>query len=224
SSRNLMVNFLLQRVTSFDKDRSGYLSEDEFPDLQQAMSQQIQVTAEFRAVDLNADGMLLRDEIRTFMERDLIATQSGIELSVQQDGRTLFKLLDSNSDRRLTERELRDGYVQLRPYDADQNGQLSEAELGTAYALQIGLGQAESLRLENMMSMNMPANRTDAVLPGVEGLSGPEWFRRMDRNQDRDVSWREFPGPRDLFRRIDTDGDGLLTSTEAEAYSADTAQ
>ncbi len=45
--------------------------------------------------------------------------------------------------------------------------------------------------------------------------SGPEWFLAMDRNRDGDVSNREFLGPADDFRRLDEDGDGLLSASEA---------
>jgi Ca2+-binding EF-hand superfamily protein len=57
----------------------------------------------------------------------------------------------------------------------------------------------------------------DAILSGREGLSGPEWFKRMDRNQDGDVSRREFLGSAEQFTRLDADADGLLNASEAEA-------
>ena len=75
--------------------------------------------------------------------------------------------------------------------------------------------------MDSMQNMSMMARSTDAVLPGVSGLSGPEWFRRMDRNQDRDVSSREFLGPRALFKKLDKDDDGLLSADEAEQLTAD---
>jgi hypothetical protein len=40
----------------------------------------------------------------------------------------------------------------------------------------------------------------------------------MDRNGDGDVSRREFLGTDEQFREIDTDGDGLISVEEAEAY------
>ncbi|MCA9086805.1 MAG: hypothetical protein KDA81_22260, partial [Planctomycetaceae bacterium] len=215
-ARTMMVNFLLQRMATFDSDKSGYLSEDEFPALQQAMSEQLQIAADFGTVDINGDEMLLRDEVSRFIERDMIATQSQIEVSVRQDGKTLFKILDANRDRRLSPRELNEGFQQLAEYDRNDDHNISESELGTAYALQIGLGQTATLRIDSMSSMNRMAEQTDAVLPGIEGLAGPEWFRRMDRNQDRDVSWREFPGTRTLFDQLDTNHDQLISADEAE--------
>ncbi|MEZ6121862.1 MAG: hypothetical protein R3C49_01650 [Planctomycetaceae bacterium] len=217
TSRGFMVNFLLQRMVAYDEDKNGYLSAEEFPQLQQDLTGQLQVQGSFQDVDLNSDGMLLRDEVKAFIERDAIATQAHIDVSVRQDGQTLFKLLDINSDRRLSERELREGFDVLLKYDVSGDEQLSEAELGTEYALQIGLGQAPSLRLDSMAMMSMQARSTDAVLPGLSGLSGPEWFRRMDRNQDHDVSRREFLAPQNIFDQLDTNHDNLLSAEEASA-------
>jgi hypothetical protein len=39
----------------------------------------------------------------------------------------------------------------------------------------------------------------------------------MDKNGDGDVSPREFLGTPEDFRRIDTNGDGLIDPEEAEA-------
>ncbi len=43
----------------------------------------------------------------------------------------------------------------------------------------------------------------------------PDWFHKMDRNHDGDVSRREFLGPRDQFDRLDRDKDGLIDADEA---------
>ena len=52
------------------------------------------------------------------------------------------------------------------------------------------------------------------------GFSPADSFRRMDRNQDSDVSIREFLAPRHLFDLLDTNHDQLLSTAEAEALSA----
>jgi hypothetical protein len=38
----------------------------------------------------------------------------------------------------------------------------------------------------------------------------------MDRNNDGDVSLREFLGPLQRFRELDTNGDGLISPAEAD--------
>ena len=48
------------------------------------------------------------------------------------------------------------------------------------------------------------------------------WFQKMDRNRDGDVSRKEFLGTDEQFRAIDTDGDGLISVAEAEAFDAKT--
>jgi hypothetical protein len=42
----------------------------------------------------------------------------------------------------------------------------------------------------------------------------------MDRNQDSDISRREFVGTDEQFAQLDTDGDGLLSEEEAERADA----
>src|SRR5262249_38667326 len=55
---------------------------------------------------------------------------------------------------------------------------------------------------------------------GTAPVRGPLWFRKMDRNQDGDVSRREFVGTDEQFAQLDTDGDGLISVEEAERANA----
>jgi hypothetical protein len=45
---------------------------------------------------------------------------------------------------------------------------------------------------------------------------GPAWFQKMDRNDDGELSSREFLGPADVFKRLDKDKNGVLDAAEAE--------
>ncbi len=217
NNRAVTRGFLGQTFVMIDGDRNQYLDETEFAGIVGAM-QQSGANGDFATVDQNADKMVTRDELFSFVERDLMAAASRIEVTVKQDGKTLFSLLDANQDRRLSAREVRSGTAVLQKYDLNGDGAFAETELGTEYVLTLGLGRSELRRNSGMMTMQtMTMNSGDAILPGLEGLSGPEWFRRMDRNQDGDVSAREFPGTSTQFKTLDTDQDGLMSASEAEA-------
>ena len=217
NNRAATRGFLGQTFVMIDGDRNQYLDETEFAGIVGAM-QQSGANGDFATVDQNSDKMVTRDELFSFVERDLMAAASRIEVTVKQDGKTLFSLLDANQDRRLSAREVKSGSSILQKYDLNGDGSFAETELGTEYVLTLGLGRSELRRNSGMMTMQtMAMNSGDAVLPGLEGLDGPEWFRRMDRNQDGDVSVREFLGTSTQFAALDTDQDGLMSASEAEA-------
>jgi Ca2+-binding EF-hand superfamily protein len=217
NNRAATRGFLGQTFVMIDGDRNQYLDETEFAGILGAM-QQSGANGDFATVDQNSDKMVTRDELFSFVERDLMAAASRIEVTVKQDGKTLFSLLDANQDRRLSAREIKSGSSILQKYDLNGDGAFAETELGTEYVLTLGLGRSELRRNSGMMTMQtMAMNSGDAILPGLKGLDGPEWFRRMDRNQDGDVSVREFLGTSTQFAALDTDQDGLMSASEAEA-------
>ena len=160
--------------------------------------------------------MVTRDEIFSFAKRDQMASASRVEVSVGQDGKTLFGLLDRNGDRRLSVREIRSGSDTLKDYDFNKDNKFADSELGTEFVLAISLGRPEFRRNSGQSEMMAMQMRTgDAILPGRDALEGPEWFRRMDRNQDGDVSPREFPGTAEQFIQLDVDADKLISAEEA---------
>jgi Ca2+-binding EF-hand superfamily protein len=217
NNRAVTRGFLGQTFVMIDVDRNQYLDETEFAGIVGAM-QQSGANGDFATVDQNSDKMVTRDELFSFVERDLMAAASRIEVTVKQDGKTLFSLLDANQDRRLSAREIKSGTAVLQKYDLNGDGAFAETELGTEYVLTLGLGRSELRRNSGMMTMQaMTMNSGDPILPGLAGLNGPEWFRRMDRNQDGDVSAREFLGTSTQFAELDTDQDGLMSVSEAEA-------
>ena len=215
NDRRNVQGYLGQTFVMSDSDRNQYLDESEFSGMIEALNRS-GVKTDFAAVDFNGDAMVTRDEVFSFARRDQMATASRVEVSVRQDGKTLFGLLDKNSDRRLSAREMRSGSNVLHAYDFNQDNKFADAELGTEFVLAISLGRPEFRRTSgqtDMMSMQMGAG--DAILPGAESMQGPEWFRRMDRNQDGDVSPREFLGTTQQFVQIDSDGDRLISADEA---------
>lgn len=218
NSRAYTQGFLGQNFIMSDTDKNQYLNEAEFAAFSSSLSRS-GVEADFAAVDIDQDKMVTRNEVFGFAARDMIATASRIEVSVRQEGRTLFSMLDQNSDRRLTQREILSGEVRLKEADLNQDNKFADTELGTEYTLTIGLGQSDLRREVRSGAMQMQGRMqtSDAYVPDTSSLSGPEWFRRMDRNRDGDVSTREFVGTNEAFRKVDTNADGLIDPSEADA-------
>jgi len=216
NDRMMSKGYIGQEFSLADADRSQELSADEFSGLSASLAR-AGANLEFAAVDQDNSGGLSRKELFRSLDGEQAVVSGRVEMTVEQSGRTLFSLLDVNRDRRLTRREIRAGQSVLRQFDVNADGLFSELELGTEYSLSIGLGRSEYRRASADMAMNaaMMPGAADAVLPGTDNLSGPLWFRRMDRNQDGDVSSREFPGTAVQFQQLDTDADGLISSTEA---------
>lgn len=189
-----------------DRDKNKYLDEMEFP----AVGLQ---GADFKMVDRNGDGMVTVDEVVAFVDQDAASSQSRVLMTVGHDGSSLFELLDVNRDRRLTRRELTEAAARLRSLDKDGDGFLTSAELAGRFRVFFEVGKPA------LFAPGAAANRPDMNAPILNNApnDGPEWFRKMDRNRDGDVSRREFLGPVELFKKLDADGDGLISKTEAEA-------
>ena len=220
NDRRNTQGYLGQTFVMSDGDRNQYLDEGEFSGMMEALNRS-GVRGDFGMVDFNGDKMVTRDEVFSFAKRDQMAVASRVQVSVKQDGKTLFGILDQNSDRRLSVREMRCGAELLKPYDFNRDNKFADSELGTEFVLAISLGRPEFRRTSGqsgMMSGEM--NAGDAILPGSDSLDGPEWFQRMDRNQDGDVSEREFLGTKEQFTRIDTNSDELLSADEAANVAA----
>ena len=97
----------------------------------------------------------------------------------------------------------------MRPRDANGDGALSEKELVHLYRLSVG---SAPVNVSQALGISFYAADSDNR---AKPTKGPEWFRNMDRNQDGDVSPREFLGTLADFRKLDADGDGLIDAKEA---------
>jgi len=53
----------------------------------------------FRQADIDEDDRLSGGELMAWYDTNTITTQGQIEISLKQDGKTLFSLLDRNPDR-----------------------------------------------------------------------------------------------------------------------------
>src|SRR5262249_29916790 len=122
----------------------------------------------------------------------------------------LFKLLDANGDGKLSARELKTAWARLKHLDTDGDGCIHEKELARQFQIAFEGGQPGG---RDFMDRRPGTDARPAYNPKT-----PLWFKRMDRNGDGDVSFREFLGTRAEFNAIDTDGDGLISPEEAERY------
>lgn len=196
-------NFYKIKFLQVDADKNKYISAAEFaalgiPD------------ATFAQVDRDGDEMLTQDELIAFIDQDSSASQSRVVMTVSHDSKSIFEVLDATLDRRLTMRELRSAAEHITRLDRDGDGAISAIELAGAFRASLESGQVLVFRSDD------PSRGGAATTPVVNrARSGPDWFQKMDRNRDGDVSRREFPGPPKAFNRLDDDGDGLISADEA---------
>jgi hypothetical protein len=104
-------------------------------------------------------------------------------------------------------------------YDRNGDGRIARDEVPQQFQLVVGEGPPTA----NVQNPNMPVVQPGlpAPPPPAKPARGPAWFRKMDVNGDGDVSPREWLGTKEEFKRIDKDGDGLISLEEAEAYDAE---
>ncbi len=133
-----------------------------------------------------------------------------VSLGAVSDGYPLLPDLDPNDDGRLTLRELRGVPGRLTRFDRNHDGSLSVDETQAPIRVCFGLGPIVHRELAGIRSMHRA--------PTTTPTSGPEWFVRMDRNKDNDLTRDEFPGTDEQFAAIDADSDELISAEEALAF------
>lgn len=209
------VSMILVRFIELDADKNQYLDDTEFMGLRGRLPEVGLPDVEFSGVDVNGDEMVMRDELRSFAESNIGLTEASLVVTVSDDAKTLFEILDDNLDNRLSPREFQEGSIRMKRYDYDKDGRFGPTEMRSEFGLVVSRDRPQfvtTIRQNAGAGMGVPV-----VTPMSAGTAGPTWFRKMDRNQDGDVAWREFLGPRDDFDRIDSDGNALIDLNEATA-------
>jgi hypothetical protein len=187
-----------------DSNRNKYIEASEFAALDLP-------GREFADVDFDQNGEIVLQEFDAFVEQELYFSAFQLAATVDNERQSLFTALDGDNDRRLTPRELL-GETAGEP-GSDENSVANAAEqLGLTFRQ--GIARLSS---DPLLPTAETGRRRSAKPVVTARTEGPLWFRKMDRNQDGDVSWREFLGPADTFVRLDSNGDTLIDADEAAA-------
>lgn len=130
-----------------------------------------------------------------------------ISIGAVNDGYAMLQEIDPNTDGRFSVRELRQLKERLTAFDRNSDGQITSDETQPTFRVCIGLGPIAHRPLALLREVNASASETL--------VQGPEWFTEMDKNKDYDLTRQEFPGTDEQFKQLDSDGDGLISSVEA---------
>ena len=210
SRRSYMAQF-----ENADTDNNGYVEKSEVTKDKDHPSP---LAGLFDVLDRDGDGKLYPKELNEFVDRQAEAARDRMVLTASDQGRAIFSILDLNRDRRLGNREVRGTLDRVATWDRDGDARITADEIPHHYQLTLGRGQLGGV---GNAAVALPGAMNN---PTTEPLAnGPNWFRRMDRNRDGDVSAREFRGPKAQFHRLDRDKDGLIDAAEAAATTATAA-
>jgi Ca2+-binding EF-hand superfamily protein len=188
-------------VGRYDKNSNGYIDKDEMAGNQ---------APQFTFWDANNDGKVYPEEIAAAYDMQYLPFMTQVRASVTSQANSLFAALDANSDSRLSLREMRTCAERIKTFDKNNDGRVAAEEVPISMKLEFGLGNAVGqVRSFAPGGYGQPARST--------GGGGPDWFVRMDRNSDGDITPREFLGTLEQFKKLDTNSDGFIERKEAEA-------
>jgi Ca2+-binding EF-hand superfamily protein len=162
-------------LKSYDRDNNGYI------DASEAANNNISKSA-FAAMDTDGDGKVFKGEFTSYVTRQNAAAAMRLLLEVTDKGQDLFAILDTDGDGVLSAREQHDAKNVLSFADKNGDGALAGDELPQKLDFTLLRG-ADELREEAIVGQRR-ATRSAAKA----GTLGPLWFRKMDRNNDGDVS------------------------------------
>jgi Ca2+-binding EF-hand superfamily protein len=195
----------------FDSNRDGYIDAREAGRMINSP-----MVAMMRLADRDGDDKLSEKEFTAGVALHRRLTSSAAAMEFADHGRSLFDFLDADQDSRLGLRELKSAWERLRAWDRNRDGVIVREEIPHQFRMTVSRSKPQVQSQGGMMAMGSPRTAGNRV----QRTAGPLWFRKMDRNNDGDVSPREFLGRAEDFVRIDADSDGLLDPAEADRADA----
>ena len=210
---NALRERILAEFKAADRDNNGYLDETE------AMQSRVFRNL-FKAMDRDGDGKLFEKEVIAYLDamQDLqtAAAAACVSANFGDNSRGLFDLADLNHDGKLSLREMRQMVKLIDKLDKDGDGKIARSEIQKSYQLAFQRGPTASQPFNGRIALAAPFDGGRVGRPAPDSARGPLWFRKMDRNHDGDVSRKEFLGTDEEFKKLDLDGDGLISADEAE--------
>ncbi|MEM1070522.1 MAG: hypothetical protein AAGI63_16590 [Planctomycetota bacterium] len=220
--------FLRESLITIDQNGDGQFQQDEIERLRDVRAD-IELEIEFSTEDPDESKLTLishsgrldlkestpgAKSVQLSLDANVIefaavqrSSSQQISLGAVMDGYPLLPSLDPNDDGRLTIRERRELPSRLGRFDLDGDGALTAPEVLPPIRVCVGLGPTAHLELAKI--------RTTSNIVSEKSIEGPDWFVRMDRNADNDLSRSEFPGTDDQFTNLDSDDDQLISAAEA---------
>lgn len=197
----------LRTFNELDADNNGYLDKDE------TMVRERFGRGLFDQIDADGDGKIFGEEMKEFIRARGEPVATTCQVTAFDDGAGFFSALDTNGDRRLSMREMRYADKTLSKMEQDGKPGLSNKEPARRYRIEFVRGIFNPFgNTERPANARMAQTAVATLKPRPVG---PIWFQRWDRNNDGDITWREFLGPRDAFEQLDADHDDLIDPKEA---------
>lgn len=197
------VESAMRQFNQLDTDANGYLDRDETAE---------RVRFErglFDLMDADGDDKIFADEMKHYVAARGEPAATTCRVNVYDTGYGFFMALDSNADGRVSLRELRQAPLALAHLDRDHRPGIGQKEPIRHFHIEFVRGSYQLFGPTEQLISQTPAFQRRRPI-------GPIWFQRMDRNNDGDLTWNEFLGPRDVFHGLDGDADGLIDPREAE--------
>jgi Ca2+-binding EF-hand superfamily protein len=191
-----------------DRNKNGYIEMEE-------SRYASEINAIYQEADRNKDGKLYPEELAEALAPLILVGRSIHQAFTSEGAFDFFAAVDGSKDGRLSRSEMKELSAVVLKWDRDGDGAVTNQELPFPFTLTIGTGRVVQSGPTERAQMRSTASGPRRSLIGTVG--GPKWFEKMDRNEDGELSRREFLGSDADFVRYDQNSDGVVSASEAAA-------